>query len=80
MSYTQLRHNWHRARKEHTCVWCGETIHKGNLYDRVVGVYDGDLQDNCFHPECRLACEEYFRNNPHEDSFELYEQERPKYE
>lgn len=78
MSYTQLRHAFHRARKEHTCIWCGEIIHKGDLYDRVVGTYEGGFQDDCYHPECRLDCEEYFRNNPYEEDFEPYEQERPK--
>lgn len=79
MSYTQLRHAFHRARKEHTCIWCGEPIHKKDLYDRVVGIYEGELQDDCFHPECRLACEEDFRNNPYDEYFEPYDNERPKY-
>lgn len=79
MSYTQLRHAFHRARTQHKCIWCGGVINKGDLYDRVVGIYEGEFQDDCYHPDCKLACKDYFRNNPYEEDFEPYEQERPKY-
>lgn len=39
------------ARKDHRCVYCGETIAKGETYLFQSGYYD-DWYTNRMHPEC----------------------------
>lgn len=34
---------WHKARKEHKCCECKRTIHPGEDYQRVSGVWDGEF-------------------------------------
>jgi hypothetical protein len=46
------------ARKEYTCIWCGQKILKGEKHRKVDGVFDGDFQSDRFHPECATACDE----------------------
>ena len=43
------------ARKEHWCSWCGETIRKGEKYDRWNGVHCGEFQSSALHTECAQA-------------------------
>jgi hypothetical protein len=33
-----------RARKEHVCCECGEIIHPGEMYEDVIGVWDGRFE------------------------------------
>jgi len=40
---TFLKDTWPKARKEHLCSDCGETIRKGEKYNCLVTVFDGDL-------------------------------------
>lgn len=61
------------ARKEHRCIWCGQTILKGEKYDRWVGIFEGDFNCNKFHKECSKASGEL---DP-DDGFCAYGEERP---
>lgn len=47
-----------KARKAHTCTWCGEVIEPGTTYvcDRVV--VEGEPSTNKLHPECDRALDE----------------------
>ena len=63
-----------KARKAHTCIWCGENIVEGENYIHQKSVYDGRIQDHKWHVECLDDSSEYFR---HEEEFEPYEADRP---
>lgn len=45
-----------KARKDHLCLWCGQTIPKGEIYSRWVNVFEGDFNCNKMHLECDEAC------------------------
>jgi len=45
----------HMASKRHRCIWCGQGILKGDLFHRVTGSFDGQFQNNKWHPECHEA-------------------------
>lgn len=45
-----------RAKKQHPCIWCVEKIEVGEIYQQEVLKFDGDFQDNRYHPECLDAC------------------------
>lgn len=49
-----------KARKEHKCFECDRTIHRGERYERVFGIWDGDVSvfRTCTH--C-LEIREYVR-------------------
>lgn len=46
---TDLSSEWLKARKEHTCFACHETIRKGDRYHRTAQLYDGtpDVFKHC---------------------------------
>ncbi len=67
MSYQLLSESTPIARKQYQCVWCPEKISKGEKHFHVVGKCDGDLQDDRYHSECRLAACKWFQG---EDEFE----------
>lgn len=48
-----------KARKEYKCDLCGEVIHKGEVYHRWSGKYDGDMFDNKYHPLCQRIINAY---------------------
>lgn len=75
MSYTLLKETVRTARKQHRCIWCPEQIEPGQKYHDVRGVYDGELQQNLWHPECREASFIFFRTND-EDCFAAHEFKR----
>lgn len=52
MSYTLLSESWPVARKQHRCIWCGQHIEPDEKYRRERSVYDGEMQDHKWHPEC----------------------------
>lgn len=57
--------NWQKARKEHTCWLCGETIVKGEGYYRTSGTVGGKFFSV---KHCRQTCEctaEMLDQNPH---------------
>lgn len=76
MSYTLLSESFPKARKEHRCIWCGQTIQIGEKYRREKSVYDGEFQDHKWHLECNEDSVEHFKRWGCE--FEAYENERPK--
>lgn len=63
------------AKKQHICIWCGEKIEIGAEYHYVVGKFQGDFQDNNFHPECNKAAQSCFSEDP-EEGFEPCAYER----
>lgn len=75
MGYTLIHETTQKAAKRYVCIWCGESILPGNTYVREFSVYDGDTQKHKWHPECRGASEEYFREVDNE--FCPHENERP---
>lgn len=67
-------HRYPKARKDHRCEWCGETIPKGETHFQFTGVWKGDWQNWRMHKEC----EEYsYLNDEMQDGFSPYENERP---
>ena len=60
MSYELLSETTPKARKDYSCIWCGEPIPKGEFHVHEVSKYDGDFQDHRWHPECIKASKEYF--------------------
>ena len=48
-----------RARKEHTCCFCGEPIPTGSKYDRLKVVDGGEFLTMAMHPECNLATKDW---------------------
>lgn len=75
MSYSLLRLTQPKARKEHACMWCREPIRKGRTYTRESSVFEGNMQDHAWHPECYTAAQKWFRETG-EDSFDPHEHAR----
>ena len=75
MSYTLIHETTQRAAKRYACIWCGEAILPGQTYVREFSTFDGDTQKLKWHPECRDAAFEYFREVDNE--FSPHENERP---
>lgn len=50
-----LSDGWSVAKKEHRCVWCGETIEIGVLYYRSNLLFCGEFQSQAWHAECHDA-------------------------
>lgn len=48
-----------KARKNHTCDLCCRTIHKGEVYHRYSGKYNGDMFDSKYHLHCRNIIKAY---------------------
>ncbi len=64
-----------RARKEHRCTWCGESIAPGSEYLRWMSV-DDSMYTNKMHRECFDACHEecgYWG----EDEYRPFDNQRP---
>lgn len=52
-----------KARKEHVCEMCGETIPAGETYCREVGKFEGDFFCRKLHEKCFFALDEYLRQS-----------------
>lgn len=52
MSYEFIRETFPAARKVYRCIWCGERIGVGEKHRHEISVYDGNLQNMRWHPEC----------------------------
>ena len=76
MSYCLLSETAVRAQKPYRCIWCDQRIEKGERYVRECSIYDGDIQNHKWHPECINACHAEYMKTGEE---ELYpgENERP---
>lgn len=54
---TEVHSGWRRARKEHRCVACRETIRRGDRYHRTVQAYDGTVDESRHCARCWFMCE-----------------------
>jgi len=77
MSYTLLSETQPVARKDHRCIWCGQKIPSGTKYLAERSIFDGEMQNHHWHPECAQHCREI---NDEEAiwEFEAYSNERPR--
>lgn len=48
----------YKAKKDHVCHICDETIHKGELYEYESGKYEGDFFSRHSHLACSKARDE----------------------
>lgn len=66
MSFQLLSITHPIARKAHRCLWCPEPIRAGEVYDKIVGIYDGKLDSGKYHHECFKAMQTlpYGEENP----------------
>ena len=64
-----------KARKEHRCDNCGQTILKGEIYARWMSVEDS-MMTNKMHEECLKSWEEDALGGQFE--YTLYDGERPE--
>lgn len=60
------------CRKRSRCYWCGEHIEVGQPKTTTATVFDGDFQDNNFHPECFEALERWQLAEPGEEYWPDY--------
>lgn len=56
MGWWPLSETTPKAKWQHTCIWCGQFILKGERHAKVTGTYDGEFQSHRFHVECLEAC------------------------
>jgi hypothetical protein len=42
----------HKAKKNHTCVFCQNQVKKGTQYTKTVGTFDGYFVSNAWHNQC----------------------------
>jgi hypothetical protein len=68
MSITYLRETTPVARKPYDCIWCREKIKRGEKHDHQISVFDGNLQDQRWHPECLAAMHRDYAEH-HEEEF-----------
>lgn len=74
-TYTLIREAFPFARKQHRCIWCGESITIGTKHRYEVSTFDG-LQNHRWHLECDAAAADYF-NSGDGPEFAPHENERP---
>ena len=75
MSYTLLSLTTPVSKKRRPCIWCGETIHEGERHEHERSVYQGEFQDQRWHPECRAF---YLKHaGEYENEFTAYDNPRP---
>lgn len=75
MSYQLMSESFPKAARNHRCIWCGETIFKGQSYRREKSIFEGNWQDHCWHIECDNDAKDYFQSGA--DTFSAYGNERP---
>ncbi len=62
------------AAKDHRCIWCGETITKGEKHAHFAGKWEGDFQNWRMHSECYTASVD---GGDLQDGFMPYDHPRP---
>jgi len=75
VSYELLSESKPVARKDHRCIWCGHKIENGTMYVNERSVFDGEMQNHHWHPECLEDANN--SNDGGEYEFEPYGNERP---
>lgn len=55
MSDGELRSSTPVGRKDYRCIWCGQTIPKGERHFYRSHVFEGELSNDRFHMECIKA-------------------------
>lgn len=50
--YTELINKERRAKKQHSCDWCGRSIQKGDVYNYQKYIYDGSILEWHAHLAC----------------------------
>lgn len=64
MSARLIRAEAPKARKNHRCIWCGQSILKGFEYLLVIVEWEGGLETQKWHEECygcaAADCDEEF--------------------
>ena len=65
--FEHLRSSTPRAAKVHKCSWCGEDIVIGEKHHYVVGLFEGEIQNQRLHNECETAKENYYFDDPHDN-------------
>ena len=68
--FGELTH--HKGRKDHRCIWCGQTIPKGESFAHYKGIWEGNWQNWRMHEECYASCDSL----DYEDGFEPYAHKR----
>lgn len=76
MSYALLSESRPKARKDHICIWCGQSIPKGTVYYAERSVFDGEMQNHHWHLECIEFAHVYFTGES-EWEFEPCGNDRP---
>lgn len=61
------------ARKQHTCIWCGERVESNTKYLHEKSIYEDNFQNHKWHFECY----DYARSE-FDGEFTPYINERPK--
>ena len=72
-----------KARKEHRCVECGETISPGSQYERVTGLWDGEFATfktclTCRNVRNSLFVCEYNHGTLWQDIRDAFEEQLPE--
>lgn len=75
MGYELIRECFPVARKNHRCIWCGESILIGEKHRHEISTFFDDLQDHRWHLECDKDAESHFEEG---GEFCPHENERPK--
>lgn len=75
--YTLLSESFPVARKQHRCIWCGESILPGEKYRDERSIFDGEFQYHKWHPECCDAAAKDEEMAEWGGEFSAYDNERP---
>ncbi len=62
-----------KAKKDHRCEWCGETILKGEKHAKFSGVWESEFQNWRMHIECHSFASD---NDELYEGFTPFEHER----
>jgi len=72
VSYKLISEQTLTARKNHKCIWCGESIEPKSNYVRERSKYLREMQNHAWHQECREASIDHFTKNGDDEDFEAY--------
>lgn len=67
------------AKKQHKCIWCGQSIEPDEAYEREKSVYDGSFQNHNWHPECQEDAQQCWKDGGDQE-FTAYSADRPQKE